>query len=157
MMQLGAHRQLKRLPGSTMKSNITYFWIAEFGDECLPQFDPESGKENMYSIVMNRIDELTAIGWYPVTEKLCDIVTDDIVVPPTSAKPIRITCKPGEGNRVRILRRNLIHYGIIHNIETRDIVFVIGIMDIIDNPLVGNWFFIYRDGRVATDNNMTAI
>ena len=48
---------------------LVYFWIAEYTDgSALPQFGPETGKENRFSDVDHR--KLHRFGWYPFSPKL---------------------------------------------------------------------------------------
>jgi hypothetical protein len=48
---------------------LVYFWIAEYTDgSALPQFDPETGKENRFSEVDH--PKLKRFGWYPFSLKL---------------------------------------------------------------------------------------
>ena len=48
---------------------LVYFWIAEYSDgSTLPQFDPETGRENKFSEV-NQL-KLQRFGWHPFSLKL---------------------------------------------------------------------------------------
>ena len=48
---------------------LVYFWIAEYNDGiALPQFDPESGRENGFADVDH--SKLKHFGWYPFTPEL---------------------------------------------------------------------------------------
>jgi hypothetical protein len=62
---------------------LVYFWIAEYTDgSALPQFDPETGKENMFSEVDHR--RLKRFGWYPFSVELAQRIWEaerTVVVP----------------------------------------------------------------------------
>ena len=48
---------------------LVYFWIAEYNNgSALPQFDPETGKENKFSEVDHQ--KLKRFGWYPFSLNL---------------------------------------------------------------------------------------
>ena len=51
---------------------LKYFWIAEYKDNCLPQFDPETGIENLFKDINQ--SKLIRFGLYPFSEKLCSLV-----------------------------------------------------------------------------------
>ena len=56
---------------------LTFFWIAIYTDgTALPQFDPETGKENPFSAV--DMSKLKSIGWYPFTLQLAEVIAQDI-------------------------------------------------------------------------------
>jgi hypothetical protein len=64
---------------------LVYFWIAEYTDgSALPQFDPETGKENKFSEVDQQ--KLKHFGWYPFSAKLAKRImnTENVIVVPTS-------------------------------------------------------------------------
>ena len=50
-------------------NTLRYFWIAEYKDgTALPQFDPETGDENLFSEINQ--SNLIRFGWYPFSEEL---------------------------------------------------------------------------------------
>lgn len=59
---------------------LKYFWIAEYNDKtALPQFDPETGKENLFKDIDQ--SKLVRFGWYPFPEELTKKVTGSISNP----------------------------------------------------------------------------
>jgi len=63
---------------------LVYMWIAEYSDGfALPQFDPESGKENPFSAVDQ--SRLCRFGWYPFSVEMMRKIlkADGISVIPT--------------------------------------------------------------------------
>jgi len=73
---------------------LVYFWIAEYTDgSALPQFDPETGKENRFSEVDQQ--NLLRFGWYPFSLKLAQKiwVTEKTAVIPTANPSYAVTVK----------------------------------------------------------------
>lgn len=64
-----------------MSSPILHlFWIAEYDDgTALPQFDPDTGKENVFSEVDQ--SRLVRFGWYSFSPKLAQKVENAVVNP----------------------------------------------------------------------------
>ena len=76
---------------------LVYFWIAEYTDGfALPQFDPETGKENRFS----EIDHLRLhrFGWYPFSPKLAQKIleTEKTIVMSTKNQPYTVTLEKGD-------------------------------------------------------------
>ena len=55
---------------------LKYFWIAEYKDSALPQFDPETGKENLFKEIDQ--SKLIRFGLYPFSIKLWNKVEGSI-------------------------------------------------------------------------------
>lgn len=82
---------------------LVYMWIAEYSDSsALPQFDPETGRENPFSSIDQ--SRLCKFGWYPFSVKMMRKVlkADGIVVVPTNNPPHFIELS---GNDVLIAKR----------------------------------------------------
>lgn len=61
-------------------NSLRYFWIAEYKDRtALPQFDPETGEENLFAEV-NQLN-LIKFGWYPFSEELVKKVKNSLYNP----------------------------------------------------------------------------
>jgi hypothetical protein len=75
---------------------LVYFWIAEYNDgSALPQFDPETGRENKFSDVDQQ--KLKRFGWHPFTPELAKKIeeSEKIVVVSTRNPPYAITLEKG--------------------------------------------------------------
>jgi hypothetical protein len=84
-----------------------YFWIAEYTNgSALPQFDPETGKENTFSEIDHQ--KLKRFGWYPFSLKLAQKIlkAEKTVVIPT-ANPL-YTVTVGKGDRLVAYRTNTV-------------------------------------------------
>jgi len=76
---------------------LVYFWIAEYTDGiALPQFDPETGKENRFAEVCHK--NLVRFGWYPFTVELARkvLAAEKLIVIPTINKPYKVDIKKGQ-------------------------------------------------------------
>lgn len=70
---------------------LVYFWIAEYTDgSALPQFDPETGRENRFSEVDQQ--KLERFGWYPFTPELAQKIlkAEKLVAIPTRNLPYAV-------------------------------------------------------------------
>ena len=86
---------------------LVYFWIAEYTDgSALPQFDPETGRENKFSEVDHQ--KLKRFGWYPFSLKLAQKIlkTEKTVVIPTKNQSYTVTVE--KGDRLVAYRTNTI-------------------------------------------------
>ena len=106
---------------------LVYFWIAEYTDgSALPQFDPETGKENRFSEIDHQ--KLHRFGWYPFSPKMAQQIlkAEKTVVIPTSNSSYTVTL--GNGDRLVAHRTNSIklqmRYG---GVEYGETVYVLGI------------------------------
>jgi len=129
---------------------IPYYWLAEFGDEFIQQFDPATGVENLFSVVQDRLNELTCIGWYPVTPHMFKLIhigdPDSPMVISNNDKYITVNVPDGRGCDVRIARRNYLSYGFdLRGVSLRT-AFVLGL----DGE---EYSFMNGDGEVITDTN----
>jgi hypothetical protein len=76
---------------------LVYFWIAEYDDgSALPQFDPETGRENRFSEVDQL--KLRRFGWHPFSLKLAQKIleTEKTVVVPTGNPSYTMTVETGD-------------------------------------------------------------
>jgi hypothetical protein len=76
---------------------LVYFWIAEYTDgSALPQFDPETGRENKFSEVDQQ--KLERFGWHPFSVELAQKIleTEKTVVVPTRNLSYMVTVEKGE-------------------------------------------------------------
>ena len=86
---------------------LVYFWIAEYTDgSALPQFDPETGRENRFSEVDHQ--KLERFGWYPFTSELAQKIMKarKVIVVPTGNLPY--TVRLGNGKKLVAYRTNTI-------------------------------------------------
>jgi len=86
---------------------LVYFWIAEYTDgSALPQFDPETGKENRFSEFDHQ--KLKRFGWYPFSLKLAQKIlkAEKTVVIPTTNMSYTVTVE--KGDRLVAYRTNTI-------------------------------------------------
>jgi hypothetical protein len=106
---------------------LVYFWIAEYTDgSALPQFDPETGRENRFSEVYHR--KLERFGWYPFTSELAQKImkAGKLVVIPT--RNLSYTVRLGNGRKLVAYRTNTIK---LHTesgeVERGETVYVLGV------------------------------
>ena len=86
---------------------LVYFWISEYTDGfALPQFDPETGRENKFSEVDHQ--KLKRFGWYPFSLKLAQkiLTGKKIRVIPTRNWSYTVTVE--KGDRLVAYRTNTI-------------------------------------------------
>lgn len=86
---------------------LVYFWIAEYTDgSALPQFDPETGRENRFSEVDHQ--KLHRFGWYPFSLKLAQQILkgEKKGVIPTRNRSYTVTVE--KGDRLVAYRTNTI-------------------------------------------------
>jgi hypothetical protein len=76
---------------------LVYFWIAEYTDgSALPQFDPETGRENRFSEFDHQ--KLKRFGWYPFSLKLAQQILkgEKKAVIPTRNRSYTVTVEKGD-------------------------------------------------------------
>jgi hypothetical protein len=76
---------------------LVYFWIAEYTDgSALPQFDPETGRENRFSEVDRQ--KLKRFGWYPFSPNLAQKISksEKVRVIPTRNPSYMLTVEKGD-------------------------------------------------------------
>ncbi|MCW4033816.1 MAG: hypothetical protein NWF03_00455 [Candidatus Bathyarchaeota archaeon] len=76
---------------------LVYFWIAEYSDgSALPQFDPQTGKENRFSEVDQH--KLARFGWYPFSQQLAQKVwsTEKMLVVASENRSYSVTLQKGD-------------------------------------------------------------
>jgi hypothetical protein len=54
---------------------LSLMWVVQFADgRAIPQYDPSTGKENLYSEVERYSRAIVKAGWYPFTPKLARLL-----------------------------------------------------------------------------------
>jgi len=104
---------------------LVYMWIATFEDgRCIPQFDFETGEENLYKAVKEYPSRLKKVGFYPIPPELAGKVKTAQAI----SKPLpRYEVVIPKGAEPVILRRNIIKYGLFTGkIRERSIIYVLG-------------------------------
>jgi hypothetical protein len=106
---------------------LVYFWIAEYTDgSALPQFDPETGKENRFSEIDHQ--KLKRFGWYPFSLKLAQKILKGKKVRVIPTRKPSYTVTVGKGDRLVAYRTNTVKLqmrkGRVIHAET---VYVLGI------------------------------
>jgi len=87
-----------------------FFWIAHYeGGQCLPQFDPVDGHENLFRDIDQK--QLVKFGWYPFTDDLRKVMSINASVNPFLP---RIELEIGAGQRLIAFREQKIHHGSAH-------------------------------------------
>jgi hypothetical protein len=106
---------------------LVYFWIAEYDDgSALPQFDPETGRENRFSEVDQL--KLRRFGWHPFSLKLAQKIlkTEETVVVPTRNPSYTVSVEKDDrlvAYRTNTVRLQMRKEGVDHE-ET---VYVLGV------------------------------
>jgi hypothetical protein len=136
---------------------LTFFWIAEFSDgSALPQFDPETGKENKADpdwlpsvprqppIAKDAVfvdKKLVRFGWYPFTIELAGKIseTQGVVVIPTANPSHVVELKDGE--KLIAYRTNAIKLSLHGGVSRGETVYVLG-------KVPGKVLHICEDGSV---------
>ena len=121
---------------------VCYFWIAEFRDgSALPQFDPETGKENEADPdwLPSRPDQppirkgplfankkLLRFGWYPFTLELADKILEEegLVVIPTK-NPLHVV-ELKDGEKLIAYRTNAVKLSLPGGVSRGETVYVLG-------------------------------
>jgi hypothetical protein len=121
---------------------FTFFWIAEFSDgSALPQFDPETGKENKADpdwlagapgqppIAKDAVfvdKKLVRFGWYPFTVKLAKkILEAQGVVAIRTRNPSHIV-ELKDGEKLIAYRTNAIKFNLRGGVCRGETVYVLG-------------------------------
>lgn len=106
---------------------LVYFWIAEYTDgSALPQFDPETGKENRFSEVDNQ--KLMRFGWYPFTPQLAQRIleSEKTVVVPSRNPSYAITVD--DDDRLVAYRTNTVRLQMLKgSVVNGETVYVLGV------------------------------
>jgi len=100
-------------------------WVATFEDgRCLPQFDFETGNENLYRLALEYPSRIVKLGFYPIPLELARKIKTAQVIP----KPLpRYEVVIPRGAKPVILRRNIIKYGLFTGkIKERSIIYLLG-------------------------------
>ncbi len=104
---------------------LTYMWVAEFSDgSCLPQFDPETGKQNKGNPAWAPVKgtgpqaetprtflekKLVKFGWYPFSAEMATKIPM-IVIPTRNPNHV---VELGEGDELVACRRSHIEFGVM--------------------------------------------
>ena len=76
---------------------LVYFWIAEYTDGvCLPQFDPETGRENRFADIDT--SKLRRFGWHPFSAEFAKRIyeAEAIITVPSSNSSHMVDLKSGD-------------------------------------------------------------
>lgn len=85
---------------------LVYMWVAVYEDgQALPQFDPETGKENMFAEVDQ--DKLKEFGLFPFSEQMARRIQEGEGVFVLPSDNQRFVLKLKEGQRLFTRRTNL--------------------------------------------------
>jgi len=125
---------------------LVYFWIAEYTDgSALPQFDPETGKENKFSEVDHR--KLHRFGWYPFSLKLAQQILKGRKEGVIATRNLSYTVTVEKGDRLVAYRTNTIK---VHTrkggVDRGETVYVLGVED-------GKILQINEEGNVIDDSS----
>ena len=106
---------------------LVFFWVAEYTDgTALSQFDPETGKENLFKCV--DLARVKRFGWYPFTEELAEKVfeVEGLIVVPSAFKPYVVDLNGGD--KLIVKRENVLRYFMDSGeVAGREIVYVLGV------------------------------
>lgn len=136
---------------------LTFFWIAEFSDgSALPQFDPETGRENKADpdwlpsaegqppVVKDPVflsKKLVRFGWYSFTSELARKIleTQGIVVLPRNNPSHVVDLKDGE--KLIAYRTKAIKFGFRGGVSRGETVYMLG-------KVGGKVLRIHEDGSI---------
>jgi hypothetical protein len=106
---------------------LTYFWVAEYTDGTgLAQFDPETGKENLFKNV--DLKRVKRFGWYPFTEEFAKKIleAEGLIVVPTNNPPYVVDLN--DGDKLVVKRENILRYFMDSgDVANREIVYILGV------------------------------
>jgi len=106
---------------------LIYFWVAEYTDgTALSQFDPETGRENLFKHV--DLARVKRFGWYPFTEELAEKIfeAEGLIVVPSAFKSYVVDLEVGD--RLVVKRENVLRYFAgSGGVAGREIVYVLGV------------------------------
>jgi len=106
---------------------LVYFWIAEYTDgSALPQFDPETGRENRFKEVNH--GKLHRFGWYPFSLKLAQKILsgEKVRVIPTRNPSYTLTVE--KGDRLVAYRSNTVRLQMRKGgVDHEETVYVLGV------------------------------
>jgi len=90
-------------------------WIAQFADgRAIPQFDPASGKEQLWAEVQAYVPAMTRLGWYPFTPSLARRLQTQGIVVRCLPWSMRLELDFEESDVPIIKRRHLMRVGVRH-------------------------------------------
>ena len=106
---------------------LVYFWIAEYNNgTALPQFDPQTGKENKFSEINHK--KLKHFGWHPFTKELAQRIlkNEKMTVIPSRNPSYTVTLE--KGDKLVAHRTNTIKLNTRKNeANYRETVYVLGV------------------------------
>lgn len=82
-----------------------YMWIVTYtDDQALPQFDPETGKENRWASVDQ--SRVKSVGWFPISNSMADkiLVGEGVIARVRDIPRYEIHLKPGQRPYMRKTR-----------------------------------------------------
>jgi len=106
---------------------LVFFWIAEYADgTALAQFDPETGKENLFKNV--DLTRVKRFGWYPFNEDLAEKIfeAEGLIVVPSAFKHCVVELEAGD--KLVAKRENVLRYFVDSGeVASREVVYVLGV------------------------------
>lgn len=131
----------------------TFFWVSIYKDDtALPQFDPESGRENLFKDIDQT--KLKEFGWYPFTPELASKLQIAVKINPFLPK-YKIVLAPNQ--RLIALRRQFINYGFVSKGEPfekeRKTIYLLGWQETVNGRNHKSILFIDEDGNVEISEN----
>lgn len=144
---------------------LKLFWIAfydkPFGApdaETFPQFDPETGQENLFRDL--EPTRVRSIGWFPFSVEFAERVAK---APGSTTWPVPSFLPPyvvhlQEGQRPIVLRRNFIQTclgdnGNVKETGQREIIYMLGWQQTHRGRNIKSIMFIHEDGHVELSKN----
>ena len=92
---------------------LSFMWIVQFADgRAIPQFDPKTGKEILYSEVERYGRAMTRAGWYPFTPRLSRLLASQGVETRMLPWSARAEMDFEAGDEPVIRRRRVKHVGV---------------------------------------------
>jgi hypothetical protein len=120
-------------------------WIAEYGDgEVLPQFDPKTGKENLFKDI--DIKRLKRFGWHNFGPEMAGRLNVQGFNVRSTYPPISVVLDIREGEELVAVRRNAIKYSPGGGYQHEETVYVLGIKD-------KAYVFISEDGTIEMSSD----
>lgn len=135
---------------------LLYYWAAFYEDETvLPQFDLETGEENLFKAV--DLERVVQFGLFPFSPKFAEIVKENgVKVIPSMTFP-RYLIRLEKGDELIHLRRNAIQTGITTGGEMkelqREIIYVLGKRRRVGRGWNNFILFINENGNVTVSSD----
>jgi len=129
-----------------MSAPLVFMWVTHFEDgRILPQFDFETGSENLYKAALEYPSRIKKLGFYPIPVDLAQKIEAPVLPRLLPRYEVNIP----EGAKPIILRRNYIKYGLRTGIKERSIIYILGWKKGDEYSLM----YIHDDGHVEMSDN----